>query len=66
MVEVFAQSPMTVVSYVARRSESIRRGVAVGNIIVAVNSLDYISHAHTVATIKHGKRPITVRFRAIK
>jgi hypothetical protein len=57
---------MTVVSKVARRSESVRHGVAVGNVIVSVNSLDYISHAHTVATIKYGKRPISVRFRTIK
>lgn len=39
-----------------------RIGVEIGCIVVAINSEQYISHSHTVATLKHSKRPITVKF----
>ena len=39
-----------------------RIGVIVGCIVVAINSDRYLSHAHTVSTLKHSRRPITVQF----
>ena len=39
-----------------------RIGVEIGCIVVAVNYDKYISHAHTVSTLKHSRRPITVQF----
>lgn len=39
------------------------QGVEEGWIVVGINGEKYLSHAHTVATLKHGKRPVTVRFR---
>jgi len=40
-----------------------REGVEEECIIVGVNGEKFISHAHTVATLKHGRRPVSVRFR---
>lgn len=39
-----------------------REGVEEGCVIVGVNGEKFLSHAHTVATLKHGRRPVTVRF----
>ena len=39
-------------------------GVREGCTVVGINGEEYLSHAHTVATLKHAKRPVTVRFRA--
>jgi len=39
------------------------KGVRDGCCVVGVNGERFISHAHTVATLKHGKRPVLVRFR---
>jgi hypothetical protein len=40
-----------------------KEGVVDGCMVVGVNGERFISHAHTVATLKHGKRPVVVRFR---
>lgn len=39
-------------------------GVSEGCVVVGLNGEEYLSHAHTVATLKHARRPILVRFRA--
>lgn len=39
------------------------QGVAEGCLVVGVNGERFISHAHAVATLKHGRRPVHVRFR---
>ena len=38
-------------------------GLTLGCIVIGINGEKFISHAHTVATLKHSKRPITVRFK---
>jgi len=40
-----------------------KEGVVDGCVVVGVNGERFISHAHTVATLKHGKRPVVMRFR---
>ena len=40
-----------------------KEGVVDGCVVVGVNGERFISHAHTVATLRHGKRPVIVRFR---
>ena len=38
-------------------------GVEVGCTVVGINGERVISHAHTISTLKHGKRPIKLRLR---
>jgi len=40
-----------------------KEGVVDGCVVVGVNGERFISHAHTVATLRYGKRPVVVRFR---
>jgi hypothetical protein len=54
---------VSVVTFVGEKSFARRQGVAVGCVLLGVNFEKYISHAHTVATLKHVKRPVTIRFR---
>ena len=39
------------------------QGVLDGCVVVGINGERALGHAHTVATLKHGKRPVAVRFR---
>lgn len=39
------------------------QGVREGCLVVGINGERFISHAHAVATLKHGRRPVHVRFR---
>jgi predicted metalloprotease with PDZ domain len=52
-----------VVTSVTPAGESHRLGLTVGCIVVGINGEKFISHAHTVASLKHSKRPFTVRFK---
>ena len=63
--ESFIQSPkiVTMVTNIVSGGESSRLGVTIGSIVVGVQGEKYISHAHTIATLKHSKRPVKVRFR---
>lgn len=49
---------------VPETGQAVARGVREGCTVVGINGEEYLSHAHTVATLKHAKRPVTVRFRA--
>ena len=40
-------------------------GVMAGCVVLGVNYEKYISHVHTETTLKHVKRPVTIRFRMI-
>lgn len=55
--------PLSVVTSVTDDGQAKLKGVKVGCIIVGVNGEKFISHAHTVATLKHCKRPVAVRFK---
>ncbi|CAN0022966.1 unnamed protein product [Ectocarpus sp. 13 AM-2016] len=43
--------------------QAVSLGVREGCKVVGINGEKYLSHAHTVATLKHAKRPVVVRFR---
>ncbi len=53
---------VSVVVDVADKGEAKSKGVSVGCVIVGINFEPYLSHAHTVATLKYAKRPVVVRF----
>ena len=38
-------------------------GVRAGDVVLGVNGERYLSHAHTAATLKHGRRPVELRLR---
>lgn len=61
--ERFGYQTVSVVTEVAERGPAQLKGVHIGCVIVGVNYERYISYAHTVATIQHAKRPITIRFK---
>ncbi|CAM9589136.1 unnamed protein product, partial [Scytosiphon promiscuus] len=44
--------------------QAMSLGIREGCTVVGINGEKYLSHAHTVATLKHAKRPVAVRFRA--
>eukprot|EP01036_Dinobryon_divergens_P022130 gene22130-30366_t len=54
---------VSVVTQVLPSSPAMEKGVRVGCILVGINYEKFISHAHSVATLKYVKRPVTVRFR---
>ena len=54
---------VSVVVEVVEKSVAEEKGIKVGNVVVGTNGEKYISHAHTVATVKHAKRPLQIRFR---
>ncbi len=56
-------NPVSVVTNVTENGQAKIKGVKVGCIILGVNGEKFISHAHTVATLKHAKRPVIVRFK---
>jgi C-terminal processing protease CtpA/Prc len=55
--------PVSVVTNITEHGQAKIKGVKVGCIILGVNGEKFISHAHTVATLKHAKRPVIVRFK---
>jgi hypothetical protein len=59
----YLQETVSVVTYLEPTGQSKKLGVKIGCIITGINNEKFISHAHTVATLKHSKRPITVKFK---
>jgi C-terminal processing protease CtpA/Prc len=57
--------PVSVVVSVTENGQAASKGVSVGCSIVGINGERFLSHAHTVSTLKHAKRPLTVRFRRL-
>jgi len=55
--------PVSVVTSLVPCSQAEAAGVVVGCTVVGVNGERYINHAHTVATLKHGRRPVKLRMR---
>jgi hypothetical protein len=60
--EKIGHRSVSVVVEVADRGAAQLRGVRPGFVVVGINGERYISHAHCVATLKHAKRPLVVRF----
>lgn len=54
---------VSLVSEVHDNTSAHRQGVPVDCIIVCINDEPYISHSHTISTLKHAKRPVKLRFR---
>jgi predicted metalloprotease with PDZ domain len=54
---------VSVVTNVLSGGQAELAGVEVGCTVVGVNGERFISHAHTIATLQHGKRPIKMRLR---
>ena len=54
---------LTVVTAVDATGTANDAGVRVGCVILGLNGERYLSHAHTTATLKHGRRPVTARLR---
>ena len=52
----------SVVTSVTAHSQAHVNNVRVGSMVTAVNNEKFISHVHTIASIKHARRPIVVRF----
>ena len=55
--------PVSVVTNVVPGGQADQAGVEVGCLVVGVNGERFLSHAHTIATLQHGKRPVKVRMR---
>lgn len=53
----------TVVTNITEGGQAHRSGVKLNCIVVGVNGEQFLSHAHTVTTLKHARRPVVVRFR---
>lgn len=51
------------VVHVAPEGAAEGQGVREGCLVMGINGERFISHAHAVATLKHGRRPVHVRFR---
>jgi len=58
-------NPVSVVVNVTENSQAASKGVSIGCTVVGINGERFISHAHTISTLKHAKRPLTVRFRRL-
>lgn len=52
----------SVVTDVTDKGEAKSKGLTVGCVIIGINFEPYLSHAHTVATLKYVKRPVLIRF----
>lgn len=53
----------TIVTDVTDKGEGKIKGLSVNSILVGINFEPYLSHAHSVATLKYAKRPVVIRFR---
>ena len=58
--------PMSVIVSVSDKGQAAAKGVTIGCTIVGINGERFLSHAHTISTLKHAKRPLTVRFRKLE
>ncbi|CAM9522752.1 unnamed protein product [Discosporangium mesarthrocarpum] len=54
---------VSVVVKTTEGGQAHRLGVTAGCVLVGLNGEEYLSHAHSVATLKHARRPIVARFR---
>jgi hypothetical protein len=61
--ERVALTTESVVSAVASDGQAAAKGVIVGCTVVGVSGELFLSHAHTIATLRHSKRPVVVRFK---
>lgn len=52
----------SIVTSVTDKSQAAIKRVQLDSYVVGVNGESYISHAHTIACLKHSKRPVKVRF----
>lgn len=59
-------NPVSVVVAVAPKGQAETKGVSIGCTVVGISGEKFLSHAHTVSTLKHAKRPLTVRFRKLE
>jgi len=53
----------TIVSSVQLQSPALEKGIKAGYVLKGINYERFISHAHSVATLKYIKRPVTIRFK---
>ena len=53
----------SVVGYLSDNGEAIKKGVTLQSILIGMNGEYCISYAHTIAYLRHSKRPIIIRFR---
>jgi hypothetical protein len=58
------QYPVSVVTAVADKGQAMNKGVTYGCIVIGINYERFISHAHTISSLKHAKRPVIVRFKS--
>jgi S1-C subfamily serine protease len=53
----------SVVTAVASDGQAAAKGLRIGCTVVGVSGELFLSHAHTIATLRHSKRPVLVRFK---
>jgi len=58
-----ANLAITVVTHCDRDGQAYEAGVRLGSVVIGINGHKFLSHAHTAATLRHAKRPVSVRFR---
>ena len=54
---------VSLVTSVDASGQAAAAGVRAGDVVLGVNGERYLSHAHTAATLKHGRRPVELRLR---
>ena len=54
---------VSLVTSVDAAGQAAAAGVRAGDVVLGVNGERYLSHAHTAATLKHGRRPVELRLR---
>ena len=59
-------NPVSVVVSVVENGQAATKGITIGCTVVGINGEKFLSHAHTISTLKHAKRPVTVRFRRLE
>ena len=57
------QHPVSVVTAIADKGQAMIKGITYGCIVIGINYERFISHAHTISSLKHAKRPVVVRFK---
>jgi len=55
--------PVSVVTSLVPQGQAALAGVEIGCTVIGINGERYLGHAHVVATLKHGKRPMKMRLR---
>lgn len=61
--EVISHETYSTVTHITENGAAKNLGVRIGWILLGINFEKYISHAHSVATLKYAKRPVTIRFK---